>query len=336
LRRKICKRSGGGCAPGRRSFGSRDLDPSGLLKTNAREVGPAMNDIRPTRFQGAQALTLAADVGGDPAGPPVMLLHGGGQTRHSWRGTMQSLMAEGYFVVNLDARGHGDSDWAADGNYSLDDLADDLDAVIATLAGKPTLVGASMGGVTALTLIGRKPEVAAALVLVDIVPHMNLEGTDRIRVFMQKHTGGFASLDEAAAAVSEYNPHRRSRTNTGLLKNLRLRADGRFYWHWDPRLLAGIEDDNPAERIELLDRAARSARMPALLVRGLQSDVVTDEGAAQLRSEMPHLEVFDVADASHMVAGDENDAFARAVIEFLNRHRNASTYTDRAAERSAP
>jgi pimeloyl-ACP methyl ester carboxylesterase len=128
-------------------------------------------------------------------------------------------------------------------------------------------------------------------------------------------------LDEAAAAVSEYNPHRRSSTHTGLLKNLRLKSDGRFYWHWDPRLLAGIEEANPAELIAKLDCAARSARMPALLVRGLQSDVVTNEGTAQLRAQIPHLEVFDVADASHMVAGDENDAFARGMVEFINRHR---------------
>src|ERR1700680_1885101 len=92
-----------------------------LIKDPHRDAGWA-----PRRYKVADHLELVADVGGDPKAPPVVLLHGGGQTRHSWGGAMRALIAQGYYVINLDARGHGDSNWARDGNYSLDVLAADL------------------------------------------------------------------------------------------------------------------------------------------------------------------------------------------------------------------
>src|SRR5882757_10873228 len=104
------------------------------------------------RYDACGGLSVAADVGGDPSHPAVILLHGGGQTRHSWAGTMRELLAQGYHVINLDARGHGNSDWAKDGDYGLKALAADLRAVIGTLSSKPVLVGASMGGATGLYL----------------------------------------------------------------------------------------------------------------------------------------------------------------------------------------
>src|SRR5271157_2433704 len=107
------------------------------------------------RFAGAKGVELVADVGGDPAAPAIILLHGGGQTRHSWGGAMRELVTRGYHVINLDARGHGDSEWAADGDYSLDVLAQDLERVIGTLRSRPALVGASMGGATALLVAGK-------------------------------------------------------------------------------------------------------------------------------------------------------------------------------------
>ena len=82
-------------------------------------------------FRGATGLAIAADVGGDPSGPPVILLHGGGQTRHSWGTAFRALAAVGFHVINLDARGHGDSAWAPDGDYTLPALAADLQAVVA-------------------------------------------------------------------------------------------------------------------------------------------------------------------------------------------------------------
>ncbi len=284
--------------------------------------------ITTRRFPRADGLSLVADVGGDPEAPAVILLHGGGQTRHSWGKALEELVDRGYFALSLDARGHGDSDWSADGNYGLDASSTDLRGVIATLPSLPALVGASMGGATALYTVGNSPEpVASALVLVDIVPRVEQEGSARIQAFMRSHQDGFATFEDAVNAVAEYYPHRpRPKDPSGLRKNLRQRADGRYYWHWDPRMLSSPRRLEPPQFFEALEQAATRVRIPTLLVRGLQSDIVSEEGVAALRDKLQGLEVFNVADAGHMVAGDKNDAFNRGILDFLGRHM-PSTHT---------
>jgi len=274
------------------------------------------------RFAGAKGLELVADVAGDPVAPSIILLHGGGQTRHSWGGAMRQLVARGYRVINLDARGHGDSQWAADGDYSLEVLAQDLECVIGTLRSRPALVGASMGGATALLVAGtHAPPLAEALILVDIVPRVDTSGANKIQAFMRSGAQGFGTLDEAADAVAAYNPHRpRPKSNAGLMKNLRLRGDGRLHWHWDPRVLQQARHAEPPLFAERLNRAAQQVRIPTLLVRGLQSDIVTETGVTDFRAHLPQLEVFNVSGAGHMVAGDKNDAFNQGVFQFLQRH----------------
>jgi len=276
------------------------------------------------RYTGAQGLKLAADVGGDPSHPPVVLLHGGGQTRHSWGTAMRELVAQGFHVINLDARGHSDSDWSPDADYGLATLAEDLKAVIATLASPPALVGASMGGATSLYAIGNtKERIARALVMVDIVPRIEQAGGEKIGAFMRANPEGFATLEEAADAVSKYYPHRpRPKDPSGLMKNLRRRDDGRLHWHWDPKLFARPRQDTPPEPPRFTDQllsACPGVHVPTLLVRGLSSDIVGDEGVAQFKQHLPQLEVFDVAGAGHMVAGDRNDAFNQGVVGFLKR-----------------
>jgi pimeloyl-ACP methyl ester carboxylesterase len=273
------------------------------------------------RFQTPDGLTLVADVGGDTAAPPVILLHGGGQTRHSWSRALEELVAHGYRVINFDARGHGDSDWSPVGEYGFLAMADDLRAIIATLPRPPALVGASMGGATALLAVGTSAQpIAEALVLVDIVPRIDLRGAERIGNFMSARPDGFANLEEAIDAVAAYNPHRpRPADSSGLMRNLRLRH-GRLHWHWDPRFVAQVQSSEPPQFADPLHRAADSVRIPSLLVRGLRSDIVSDVGVAELRMHLPQLEVLDVADAGHMVAGDKNDVFNRGVISFLERY----------------
>lgn len=280
------------------------------------------NAIRTRRLVASGGLELAVDVGGDPAAPPVVLLHGGGQTRHSWAGAMRSLVARGYHVLNLDARGHGDSDWSPEQRYTFEDLAADLRAVVGTLAAPPALVGASLGAATALELVGTSATpLANCLVLVDLVPEAEEEGVQRIRAFMGANAGGFASVEEAADAVAAYYPHRpRPRNPSGLMKNLRQRADGRLYWHWDPAFLDHMRRDTPEQFSSRLLAASRGVRIPTLLVRGQKSDIVGDTGVAGLRAVLPQLEVVEVAGAGHMVAGDRNDAFNAGVIDFLDRH----------------
>ena len=270
------------------------------------------------RIAVAGGLSLAADVAGPRGAPTVVLGHGGGQTRHSWDKCEVQLAAEGYFAINYDLRGHGDSDWSPDGDYAIETRANDLIAVAGRGSGPVALVGASLGGITALVAAALGFEVAA-LVLVDIVPKMSPAGVAKIQGFMTAHGDGFASYAEAADAISAYYPDRpRPKDLSGLSKNLRLGDDGRYRWHWDMRMMTDTRAD-PGHMLSLLDRADWTDRVPTLLVRGMKSDIVTDEGVADLRRRIPALEIADIRGAGHMVAGDRNDEFNAAVIEFLAR-----------------
>jgi pimeloyl-ACP methyl ester carboxylesterase len=287
----------------------------------------------PLRLVG-HGLELAADAYGPDDGPPVLLFPGGGQTRHSWDGTARLLGNKGWRATTVDLRGHGDSDWAADGDYALDAFAADVRAIArATRRAHqraPALVGASLGGIASLIAIAESgaeapaddgSPVASALVLVDVAPRLEAEGVARIGAFMRGHLDGFATLDEVADAVSAYNPHRpRPSDLSGLRKNVRRHDDGRWYWHWDPRFMA--RDPNADEPRSIrnearLEDAARALTLPVLLVRGRQSDVLSEAGARHLRSLVPHARSIDVAGAGHMVAGDRNDVFNDAVVGFL-------------------
>lgn len=273
-------------------------------------------------FQGHAGLRLAADVTGDPNGQPVILLHGGGQTRHSWKRAGEALAGRGYFVLNLDARGHGESDWDPDGDYSMDAFVADLAAVCGELKRAPILVGASLGGSTSLIAVGegRLSPPPIALVLVDIVTRPDPEGVQRIVDFMRANPEGFADLEEAQAAVAAYNPHRKRPSGSGgLTRNLRPGKNGRLFWHWDPAFMAGPRRLGPDTMRDRSPTAARSIRIPTLLISGGVSEIVTDEGIEDLKALIPHLEVAKVAEAGHMIAGDANDVFNAALLDFLER-----------------
>jgi len=270
-------------------------------------------------WPGAGGVRIAGDSWGDPNGPLVILQHGGGQTRHAWKGAGETLGAAGYFAVAFDARGHGDSDWAPDGQYGQDVMVEDLECVVSALGNRrPVLVGASMGGGTSLVAVGEDRVDATALVLVDVGPHIEAEGVGKIQAFMTRKPEGFDSLDEVADAIASYQPHRtRPRNVAGLAKNVRLGADGKYHWHWDPRFRAGRQVLD--KRRERLEACSRNLKLPALLVRGGLSDLLSEEGARAFLALCPHSEYVNVTGAGHMVAGDRNDIFATAVIEFLKR-----------------
>jgi pimeloyl-ACP methyl ester carboxylesterase len=284
----------------------------------------AAAEPQPFTFTGVGGATLTGDRRGDPEAPAVVFLHGGGQTRHSWGGTADAVAERGWQSVTLDARGHGESDWAPDGDYRLMSFAGDVAAAIELLGSAPVVVGASLGGLTAMLLAGElAPGCARGVVLVDIIPDMEQAGADRIQAFMaDKLEEGFADLDEVADAIAAYNPHRPRPTDlSGLRKNLRQR-NGRWYWHWDPGFIGGTADMPPHEiaDVDRLHRAVGAIRAPLMLVRGRVSDLVTAEKAAEFVTRFPEVEFVDVSGAGHMVAGDRNDAFTAAVLDFLSRH----------------
>jgi non-heme chloroperoxidase len=267
-------------------------------------------------IDGAGGLRLAVDRWAS-GGEPVILLHGGGQTRHAWGDTAAALARQGYDVSSMDLRGHGDSGWCARRDYSLDAFRDDLRAVMARVGRPAVLVGASLGGIAALAVAGEGPrEMVSALVLVDITHQPPTDGASRIRSFMGANPEGFATLEEAADAVAAYLPHRpRPKDPSGLMKNLRLR-EGRLHWHWDPDFLGGTMADRKSDP-DRLTRAARSVTAPALLVRGDESEIVSPADAEALNQLIPHAKVVEISGARHMVAGDQNTVFGRAVIDFL-------------------
>jgi pimeloyl-ACP methyl ester carboxylesterase len=272
------------------------------------------------RIVTASGLTLVADrYGSSTKRSPVLLLHGGGQTRHSWGGAAEHLAGRGYEAWTLDLRGHGDSEWSPDGDYTTDSMVEDLDAVCAEIGRPPVLVGASMGGIVGLISEGTlRPGRMRALVLVDIATHMEEQGVDRIVSFMSAAPDGFASLEEAADAIATYRPNRPRPSNLeGLKKNLRRRDDGRWRWHWDPAFLSGT-GRNERRDPDALGNAARSLRVPTLLVRGRMSDMLSLEGVEIFRQQCPHASFVDIADAGHMVVGDRNDAFTDAVVDFMD------------------
>jgi pimeloyl-ACP methyl ester carboxylesterase len=281
-----------------------------------------------TRSRAAQAFTfessgidLAGDRWpGDPERQPLVFLHGGGQTRHSWDRTAGRLAAGGREVVELDARGHGDSGWAPDGDYELDAFVGDLRVFLGSLGRPSVLVGASLGGITSLAVAGEYPELVSGLVLVDVVVRIEAKGRERIRAFMTDHHDGFASLEEVADAIAAYNPFRkRPRNLDGLRKNVRQGDDGRWRWHWDPAFMSNPDEPQRRSSRERLEAAAEDVRAPTLIVRGLQSDIVSDAGVEDIKRRIPQAEVVEIGAAGHMVAGDDNDVFAGALEGFLER-----------------
>ena len=274
-------------------------------------------------WTGADGVTIAGDCWGPKEGRLVLLLHGGGQTRHAWKGAGETLAAAGYRAIAFDARGHGDSSWVSDPDlYSGDRMVEDLKAVIAANSGqKPCLVGASMGAGTSLLGVGENRIDAGALVLVDMAPKIEPEGVAKIQAFMNQKPDGFDSLEEVAEAIAAYQPHRkRPRQLDGLAKNVRLSANGKYVWHWDPaRRSARANAHGIRTYREALSDAADNLRLPTLLVRGGLSDVLSEDGAQAFLKQCPHAEYVSVKDAAHMVAGDRNDIFAGSVVEFLIR-----------------
>ena len=275
-------------------------------------------------WTGAEGVPLVGETWGPADARPVVLLPGGGQTRHSWRATAQRLAQAGYQAIALDLRGHGESGWSPGGRYEQAWFTEDLQRVCDTLGGnRPVLMGASMGGNTCLAAAGEGRVDAAALVLVDIVPATERAGFDRVHTFMTSHPEGFATLEEVAQAIAEFRADgRRPRTGDSLRRAVRKGDDGRFHWHWDPRFMDARRADFESRR-ERLAALASQLTIPTLLLRGAGSDVVSEDGVRAFKALVPHAEVVNIAGAGHMITADGNDVFGHATLDFLRRHAPA-------------
>lgn len=270
---------------------------------------------------------IAASVEGPNQGFPVLLAHGGGQTRRAWQAVTAILARRGFRTIAIDLRGHGDSGWASEGAYDIADFAADLVAVAAALGRRPAVVGASLGGLAGLIAEGvDAPGSFASLTLVDITPQMEPGGVARVVGFMAAHAReGFASPAEAARIISEYMPHRPARAaSPGLAHYLRCRDDGRYYWHWDPAFIEGVtrrRGKSLDQGRDELSAAAARLELPVHLIRGGSSDLVSPEAVRHFQGLVPQAVFTDIADATHMIVGDRNDAFGQSILAFLlDRH----------------
>ena len=278
----------------------------------------------PLEFRGAEGNRLAADLW-DGRGHPVVFLHGGGQTRHAWDATARRVADSGMRAITVDLRGHGESEWVSNRAYAFADYGEDAAAVIRQVAHQfhaaPSAVGASLGGLSALIAETRHGPLLDSLVLVDITPRMDPDGVARIQGFMgARMEEDFATLEEAADAIAGYLPHRkRPASLDGLRKNLRLGDDGRFRWHWDPAFMTSERNINHQgrETMEGVIAALPTLHLPVLLVRGMQSELVHEDFAREFVELAPTASYVDVGGAGHMVAGDRNDIFCSAILDFL-------------------
>ncbi len=268
-------------------------------------------------------LPLAVEAYGD--GPPrVLYAHGFGQNRHAWRATARFLASHGWPGWAMDGRGHGESGWAEEGDYELEHFAEDLVAVARSLPAPPVLVGASMGGLLGLLTAGESPDpLYRALVLVDVTPRWESAGVDRILAFMGMHPEGFESLQAAADAIARYLPHRDRKDPERLRTQLRQHADGRWRWHWDPRLLGRVAREAP-RYIPRLEAAASRVRQPLLLLSGERSDVVSEHTIGEFLRLAPHARHIQIERATHTIVGDRNDVFTREIHTFLTQLDPAS------------
>ena len=248
--------------------------------------------------------------------PPLVLMHGAFQTAHSWDFTALALR-DRFHVRALDARGHGDSDWAPDGDYSHDAMQQDLDAIFSALGlDRFILIGLSMGGRNAMLYAARRPETVERLVVVDIGPETQQQGRQNIARFVAGAREG--PFEEFLERAHQYNPRRPLEQLRGsLLNNLRELPNGNWTWKYDARMRDRFQ--NTPARAEELEAAIPAIRCPTLVVRGEQSDVLSAGAAERLQQMIPASRLVSIPRAGHLVPGDNPVDFIRAVREFLEQ-----------------
>ena len=255
---------------------------------------------------------------GDPEAPPVLLLHGGNQSAHSW--DLVSLhLADRFRVVALDQRGHGDSEWARDSDYSSQAMAGDAEATIAVLGlERPIVFGHSMGGRNTLRLALDHRDLARAFVIVDIGPEVAAEGARAIGQFVN-HNREFDDLEDFVSNVQRYDPFRsREHIERTVKYNLMQRADGKFVSKCDyGRHMASMgESRAQLDPISLDD--VKVLEQPVLVVRGANSNILSEEAAKRFAAALPDGRLVTVPESGHNVHGQNTPGFLDAVRPFLD------------------
>ncbi len=295
------------------------LEKEGLsLFQAARDMGvPFDREVEPRdkRVAVANGLYLHYLDWGTEGRPPILFLHGALQQSHSWDFISLSICGD-YHTLVLDARGHGDSQWAPDGNYSPDAHQSDLDGFVEALGLEHfILVGHSMGGRNAYVYTSRHPEKVKSLVIVDSGPEMGGRGESRIRQFREL-PDNLDSYQEFASRIQEYTGRSREQVLGALKYSIRENPDGKWTWKYDKVLRTpGYRPSNwDAEK---LWECVASIRCPTLIVRGSESDIFSSEVMERMLRLIPQSSAATVPGAGHLVAGDNPAGFLSALRSFL-------------------
>ncbi len=253
---------------------------------------------------------------GSPNALPLLCLHGITQTAHSWDEVAEALSSD-YRVICLDQRGHGDSDWAPNGEYNRQGMATDVEALTDALGlSRFLLCGMSMGGINSITFTARHPQKVTALVIVDVSPEIKTEGVQNIRSFIQA-SDELDSFEAFVERAHQFNP-RRSLDNirSRLSHNLKQLPNGKWTWKYDKALRSGERSFNASGLLDLWDDVAK-IRCPTLILKGAESDILSSEGAEKLRAAIPESRLVVIPGAGHSVMGDNPQAFVEATRAFL-------------------
>ena len=254
---------------------------------------------------------------GSPAKPALVLLHGVGQTCHTWD-LFAAAMADHFHVMAFDQRGHGDTDWAADKDYSRASMVEDANAFTDALGLEHFfLTGMSMGGANSLAFTAKYPDKVEALVVVDVGPRVEPKGVKHIRDFMKNYRE-FDSLDQAAEVIHRFNPRRPLEVirKYTVVYNLKETPEGKWTWKYDTYFSDGQRKVDVKQMQAELSAAVKKIQCPTLLVRGGESDVFSLDGARDLQELIPGSEFALVPKAGHSVMGDNPQGFESAVRGF--------------------
>jgi pimeloyl-ACP methyl ester carboxylesterase len=273
---------------------------------------------RTTTFAVADGVALAGEFRGDPDERLLVFLHGAGQSGSSWTRAAVRLASAGWRTLTLDLRGHGASDRAPGGRYAVDDLRDDVVAVLEAVDEPAAIVGASMGGWLAILVAAALPrEAVRGIVLADSAHRGDETGGAGLLEFVRGAADGYASAQDAADALAAVALGGGAPPDPARLRHVLRSADGRLWWHWDPafaELWGAVDSTSHAERVLA---AARTLDCPLLLARGADSRLITDEIATEFCDRVPAARRIDLPGVGHMFSGDDNAVFVEAIGPFL-------------------